>query len=670
MRTFKLSSLLLCSTLFINCSAGPFGANSNRKIVRMGLIDAGMAAEMVEEGLADASESEQASLLLLAGEYRRLNGEYKEARVWFQQLVEDHPASSEKNAAMLGMALIDFESGKSQSLDTIRTAVEENVPDSLNADRYRVLFLSEMDKEAPLAERYRTKAASYAKSHPISQSHFDRDIGPLNGADDDASDALSPDDTNGESMGEEERLQTMKLALEAKDWGTVIASAETFANDFPESEQSFLVQAYKDRATAEEPFVNNRIAVFLPLSGRYGPAAQAIQNSMRFALGVDSDIELKFYDTGWEPLTPLVYANPEKPTEEDLVAQEKWNADTEALMVKAGENAQALVKQAVIEDGCGLMVGPLLTDIAPSVAKAATAYGLPMLSLANSSAVTEEGPEVHQVSVATNQQIDALVAHAIDVKEWKTFVAMVPNNELGLDSLSAFTAAVEAKGGTVLRHIEYPENATSFVEEARRLGLKAEIRPTEKQLEKDPTLDHPTIDFDAIFIPDNHRKTPLVTSALAAEEFSIGNFRINRHAKPVGVMGLNKWNHPSVVKNGGQYMQNGIFVDAFWNQASDETTQDFVTRFTEEFGKAPNIIDATAYDAIQIGKQVFRSPQNSRTSIGSTLHTSVFSQMVTGASGFGEEQILKRDLHVITIKRNRLEQWQPKTDDDTQESGK
>ena len=40
---------------------------------------------------------------------------------------------------------------------------------------------------------------------------------------------------------------------------------------------------------------------------------------------------------------------------------------------KAGEDAQALVRKAVIEDGCGLMVGPLLTDIAPSVAEAAAA---------------------------------------------------------------------------------------------------------------------------------------------------------------------------------------------------------------------------------------------------------------------------------------------------------
>ena len=91
MRSFRLSSLLLCSTLFINCSAGPFGVNSNRKIVRMGLIDAGAAADMVEKSLDEADDETKSNLLLLAGEYRRLNGEYKEARAWFQQIVESHP---------------------------------------------------------------------------------------------------------------------------------------------------------------------------------------------------------------------------------------------------------------------------------------------------------------------------------------------------------------------------------------------------------------------------------------------------------------------------------------------------------------------------------------------------------------------------------------------------
>ena len=617
------------------------------------------AAEMVEKDLSDADIENKPSLLVLAGEYRRLNGDYKNARTHFQQVVTDHPTTEQKNAAALGMALIDFESGKSQSLDTIKTALEEGVPDTLNADRFRILFLAEMDKNGPLAERYRQKAETYAQSHTITKSQFDRDIGPTRTTSNDDTGDSDSTSTNSVGGSEIERIERMKLALESKDWGIVIASADTFLNDFPESEHTFLVEAYKDRATAQEPFVNNRIAVFLPLSGRYGPAAQSIQNSIRFALGTDTGIDLKFYDTGWEPMKPLVFEDPEKPTEEELAAQQKWDDENATLMETVGQNGKTLVKQAVIEDGSALIIGPLLTDIAPGVAEASAAYGIPMLSLANSGSVIEAGPEVHQISIGLQQQIDTLVSHAIDVKGWSTFVAMVPQNDLGAEALEVFTQSVKAKGGSVLRHIEYSDKATSFAEEARRLGLKSEIRPTEKKLEKDPTLDHPTIDFDAIFIPDNHRKTPLITSALAAEEFSIGSFRINRHAKPVGVMGLNKWNHPTVVKNGGQYMQNGIFVDAFWNEATDESTQDFVTRFETEFGRKPNIINAISYDAIQIGKQVFSSTQTSRKSVLDTLHTSQFTNTVTGTKGFGEEQVLQRELKIMVIKRDRLELWTP-----------
>ncbi len=660
MRTVKFSSLLLCSTLFINCSAGPLFGGQNRKIVRTGLIDVATAAEMVETELNNMEPEQQADMLLMAGEYRRLNGDYKVARSWFQKLVEEHATSVHKNAATLGMAIIDFESGKSQSLDTIRTAKESDVPDSLNADRFRILYLSEMDKEGQLAQRYRAKAASYSKAHPISQSHFDRDIGSIQ------TDTESPSATEDVTVvaSEAELIENMKVALDAKDWGVVIAGADKFLADFPESEKTFLVEAYKERATAQEPFVNNRIAVFLPLSGKYGPAAQAIQNSIQFALGADSSVELKFYDTGWDPMTPISFKDPEKPTEEELEAQTKWNEDNAALMEGVAQKGRDLVKKSVIEDGCGMLIGPLLTDVAPSVAEAASAYGIPMLSLANSNTITETGAEVHQVSVGLQQQVNTLVNHAMDVKGWTTFGAMIPDNDTGAEAFEVFKQTVEAKGGTLVRHIVYPEKATTFVEEARRLGLKAEVRPTEKELEKDPTLDHPTIDFDAIFIPDNHRKTPLVTSALAAEEFSIGNFRINRHATPLGVLGLNKWNHSTVVKNGGQYMQNGIFVDAFWSESPDEATQDFVNRFETEFGKKPNIINAVVYDAVQIGKQLFNTSQSSRQSIQQSLHNTQFTNLVTGAAQFDERQVLDRNLHIMVIKSDRLELWTPPTDDD------
>ncbi len=661
MRTLKFSSLLLSSTLFINCSAGPLLGNQYRKVVRTGLVDVEMAAEMVEKNLSMVDAEDQSDLLLLAGEYRRLNGDYKDARKWFQQIVEEHPTSEERNAAMLGMAVIDFESGKSQSLDTIRTAVEANVPETLNADRYRILYLVEMNKEGELAKRYLNKAAKYADAHTITKEHYHRDIGSTLATGTTAEDTTTTE-TDTAVVSEEERLQNIEIALSAKDWGTVIAGADAFLKDYPESEFAFRMQAYKDRATEQEPFVNNRIAVFLPFTGKYGPAAQAIQNAMKFGLD-GATLDIQFYDTGWEPLPPVVFADPDKPTTEELAAKAKWDQDNLALMESIQDKERALVKKAVIEDGCGVLVGPLLTDIASSVAEAASAYGIPMLSLATTETIVENGPEIHQVQVSLDQQISALVDHAMDVKGWTTFAAMIPNNDQGKEALASFTKAVEAKNGTVLRHVEYPEKSTSFTQEARRLGLKAEVRPSEKELEKDPTLDHPTIDFEALFIPDNHRRTPLITSALAAEEFSIGNFRINRHAEPIGVLGLNKWNHPTVVKNGGQYMQNGIFVDAFWNEAPDEVTQSFVTRFETEFGKKPNIIHAVSYDAIQISKQIFNSTQTSRQSIQQSLDNSTFTQLVTGSTGFQGQQSLQREFHIMIIKSDRLEKWTPPTEE-------
>ena len=76
------------------------------------------------------------------------------------------------------------------------------------------------------------------------------------------------------------KIGNMKMALDASDWGTVIAAADTFLKDNPESEFAFLVNAYKERAEAQEPFSNNKIAVFLPFTGTYAPAAQAYKQAM------------------------------------------------------------------------------------------------------------------------------------------------------------------------------------------------------------------------------------------------------------------------------------------------------------------------------------------------------------------------------------------------------
>ena len=106
----------------------------------------------------------------------------------------------------------------------------------------------------------------------------------------------------------------------------------------------------------------------------------------------------------------------------------------EALLVTAGEDAQALVKKAVIEDGCGLMVGPLLTDIAPSVAKAA--------ALMESHAVPrkfqfDHGRRTRDTSgVRSDCPTNRCTRRSCRRRErMEDFVAMIPQNDLGLEAL-------------------------------------------------------------------------------------------------------------------------------------------------------------------------------------------------------------------------------------------
>ena len=235
---------------------------------------------------------------------------------------------------------------------------------------------------------------------------------------------------------------------------------------------------------------------------------------------------------------------------------------------------------------------------------------------------------------------------------------MVPDNEYGQKALETFTAEVEERGGTVLRSVSYDPAATSFLNEARVLGLKPDPRPSPKKLEKDPTLDHPVIDFDAIFLPDNHRRVPLVVSALAYEEFSLGTFRINRHAKPTYVMGLSGWNNPGIVDKGGQYLINGVFVDAFWMGNEKESIQQFVAAYRESFEKPPNIYDALSYDVIQLATTTLDPNSENRQGVLGNLQTAYIQNPITGGSQFAENRDLDRVFDVLVIKRSGIKIWE------------
>ena len=615
-------------------------------------MDTNSAIQNLETYITENPSSSKAPLhMIYAGELRRLNGDTQIARRWFESVAEKFPGSDEKSVAVLGMAVIDIDmGGKGSLIDTLQITPEEEVPDTLNADRYRLLYLHHLSDNPDLADVYFQKAEEYARSHPTTQQR----IAALTGM---ISTSVETTTTNSDDI-----LTSLESASKAKEWSLVDSLATDFLDANPTSEHRLQVEAFQQRAEAQDPFEANRIAILLPLTGKYAPASEAIKQSLVFAN--TSQLELKFYDTQFDIESP----EPEKaaePKEDNTQEAEEAEQKVEPTEEEIAIEAQALIRKIVIDDGCSMIVGPLLKDSVQPLAEAAQAYRIPMISLAKPKEALEKGDHIFRVSVSIDQQVNTLINHAVDERGWTKFVAMIPDNEFGNNALEAFTAAAELRGATVLRSVSYDPAATSFLAEARQLGLKSEIPPTPAKLEKDPTLDQPVVDFDAIFIPDNYRKVPSVVSALAYEEFSVGTFRINKYAEPTYVMGLNSWNHPSIVDKGGQYLVNGIFVDAFWIGNEKESTQQFVTQYQEHFEKAPNFYSALSYDVMQLIQATLSANTESRSDVLTNLKSAYVPDPITGGSQFAIDRDLDRVLDVFVIKRGGIKVWKSPTENDS-----
>ncbi|MBK9369351.1 MAG: hypothetical protein IPN01_24145, partial [Deltaproteobacteria bacterium] len=80
---------------------------------------------------------------MAAGEQRRLNGEHDAARDHFESLVRTGLEHATVDAAKLGMALVAVQTRKDSgnTWATLELIAVEHVPDTMNADRFRLLAL-------------------------------------------------------------------------------------------------------------------------------------------------------------------------------------------------------------------------------------------------------------------------------------------------------------------------------------------------------------------------------------------------------------------------------------------------------------------------------------------------------------------------------------------------
>ena len=440
------------------------------------------------------------------------------------------------------------------------------------------------------------------------------------------------------------RLERSEQLIETAD---TEPARRRFADRYPD--HPLIEQVPGASIWAAEPENTNprAIGVLLPTSGRYaGPGELAMRG---IQLAIDE-----------------VRAQESLGMEDLILIPIDTAGDPEA----AAEGLRRLVEvEKVIA-----VLGPIVGAEAEVVAATADELGVPLLMMTQRSGLAEGKRGVFNTWVTAEEQVDAIVEHAIERLGIQTFAVAYPDRETGGMMAGRFWDGVEGLGGKVAAVESYASGATDFRETARRLigSFYGKKPPAEADLVLpwlgdrsrphlvDPMVElEPGLDFQALFLPDNFKVAAMAAPGFLYEQINIGGALSESRGLPVVMLGGAAFNHPDLLERGGRYAEGTVFVDGFFAGSWNPAVQRFVITYERRWEAQPMALEATAYDAALLLCQLLVDGAATRRELRARLAIAAPARSVMGAKGFGADGEMRHDLLVMEVKKDKIVQVFP-----------
>ena len=577
----------------------------------------GAGAELLEAARDGAPESERPWLLLYAGELRRLAGDPAAARAHFEAVAGDYPASPAKDAAVLGMAVVDANgSAGGNTLATLQLVGDTSVPATLNADRYLLLARAKAAEGGSASDvrALSDKAVRFSADDKECAKRVLKAVDTLADVTPAAPESKDPADL--------QAVRAIRAAVDAGDLPQAGELAAAFPGRFADS--PFVREAaYAARRAASGTKVDpDLVAVLLPMTGSYALPAESLRAAIELGnQHAGGRLRLAFFDTGG-----------------------------------TGEACIKALETATIDQGASLVIGPLLKEEALQCAPVAQAIHVPMLTLTSSEEVLAAGDQVYRAFPSTEQLVEALLSETFDVRGMQRYAIVSPTTPFGENAARIFADAVVARGGSVPARTAYDPAQKDVRSTAKALGKKdykerggefARLRREAEAKRQDPgkVVLPPLIDYDAIFIPDSYQRVALLASALAFEEFPVGRFKAHREDHSLILLGLNAWNNDELARRGGTYVLDSIFVDAFDARADDAPTAAFLVAWRATGKGDPTVVEAAAYDTARLVAAAVAAGGDREKALAAVR----LSDPVAGTLGFDDKRQLSRQWRLLTV---------------------
>ena len=555
--------------------------------------------------------------LFSEGEVLLSRGETEKALWRFKWLLTDFPKSSLSNEARFRMAVAYTQLKRPK--DAIRT-LNELLPTFLSPQRMVHVFTLLGDNHLALEERF-TALHWYGKGllvpgQPVEDlkrkvrlivDSYDTDV-ELNQIE-----ALY----RGTYAGGYAKLKRAQLA---KRRGNDSQAKRIFS----ELEKEYRGADYGSRP--KEPLelappsakAKYTVGVILPLSGVNQNFGERVLQATQFAM---KEIESQ----GKTPLISLV------------IRDSKGNP----------LEAERAVEELATREKAFAIIGPLLSITTEKATRKAQQLKVPLLTLSQKEPVGK-GEFIFQNSMTPSDQVQALLDFAVKELELRTFAIFYTNSPYGTHFKTLFTQEAVRRGGKVLGSVVYQEDQTDFGQEIKGFFRIESIQAYDSRRKKNEEF-KAGLSVDGLFIPDSHDRVSPILSQMAYYDL-----------KGVTFLGTSAWNHPGLLSLAGKSAEGATFVDAFFKGSPSPLVARFVEEFRRTYRRDPETIEALAYDATRLLREILLSKTvSSPSQLREELHQVRNFQGVSSLKGFGEDGKALRTLPVLRVNKGQIEQVTP-----------
>ncbi len=323
-----------------------------------------------------------------------------------------------------------------------------------------------------------------------------------------------------------------------------------------------------------EPVKNTSIALLLPLSapGDTQNIARALQQAAQLALTDVGGANLIIKDTGGNPDTARAAA------------------------------------QAALDEGAGIILGPLLSTEVQAVSPVARARNVNVIAFSSVSSVATQGTFL--MSFLPDEEVSNVVRYAA-AKGYRNIALLYPASQYGTVIEQALSRSALSEGSTILDAQSYVREANGVTEPAAKIAASLQGQG------------------NALLLPEGGKMLRSVGDALAGNGVS---------PRTVKILGTGLWDD-------GLTRATPIAQGGWYAGVAPQLVQAFEDKYLASYGTKPPRIASLAYDAVAFAVNLQKTGDVSEVGIANLTGF----QGANGLFRFRENGLIERGLAILQM---------------------